>query len=104
MQPHGGEIEIGEIVVSAINCEQTIERLAPAERIMCDSQPKLFSLSRQIPFRGETCQPDFALRVFLAGALSIVPERFTSLLSKLLSGIRDRKSTRLNSSHSSISY
>ena len=74
MKTHGGEIEIGEIVVGAINRKQAIKRLATTERIMCDSQPKLFRLSRQIPFRCQTCQADFALRVLLAGTLGIVPE------------------------------
>ena len=46
MQTHSGEIEIREIVASAINLKQGIERFTTAEWIMGDAQPKLLRLIR----------------------------------------------------------
>src|SRR5438128_1550164 len=88
MQTHGGEIEIREIIARAINLKQGVERFTTAEWIMGDAQPKLLSLTWEIPFRSKTSQPNFALGIFFAGAFGIMPERsrfgIGAFLSRLL--------------------
>jgi hypothetical protein len=62
-------VEIRQIVVRAINPEKGVERFAAHRRVFRHAEPKLFRFRRQIPFRSEPRQIDFAIGLLGGRAL-----------------------------------